>query len=123
MVSPRSAGIASEVASQHGAGGDQDRGDGDVDRGTGQGDPELLLRVLGDLDPRHAADRQQGDVPDLDAVALGGDGVAELVQGDADEEEEGRDDAVERALQPGIGIRAPVVGRPDEDEGEGERGP
>ena len=48
------------------------------------------------------------------------EGVAQLVKRDADEEEQGRDHAEERALQPGTRLDAPVVDRPDEDEDEGD---
>jgi hypothetical protein len=53
---------------------------------TNSSDPELLHRFFRDAfqtgDP---ADGQQGDVARHDAVALGGQGMAELMQHDAGE--------------------------------------
>ena len=63
-------------------------GDDDVHRRARQRHDQLLRRLLRDaLQPRHAADRQEGDVGRLHAVAPGGEDVAELVQQHAQEQQ------------------------------------
>ena len=68
---------------------EQDRGQGDVDRGPGQGDQQLLSRLVGHpLQPCHAADRQQRDVAGADPEPPRGQGMPQFVQ-DHDAEQGG----------------------------------
>ena len=65
----------------------QNRRNDDVHGGSGQRDPQLLHRVARHLlQTRYPADREEGDVPSLNAVPAGGEGVAVLVHHNAREE-------------------------------------
>ena len=98
---------------------DQDRGDDHVDQRPGDGDDDLLRRILGDArQAGEAADRQQRDVGRGDAVAPRGDRVAELVQHDAGEHRDDERDAVDR--RGGAALRILGEADPGKQDQEGQ---
>ena len=81
---------------------DEHKGDDDIDRRAGDGDEEFLVRFFRDaLEPRHAADRQQGDVGRGDAECARSEYVAEFMRQHADEQQDDED----QALPGGFGVR------------------
>ena len=88
--------------------GNQQRRNGKVDQRPGNDDQKLLDRLF-----RHpfqvgnTADRQQQDAARLDAEAPRGQGMAILMQGDADKEQRNRQHAIQAAHQP-AGRASPI---------------
>ena len=65
------------------------KGNDDIDRRTGQRDDQFLPRfVRHAFQPRHATDGEERDIRRVDPVSAGGKGVAELVEDDADKEQD-----------------------------------
>jgi hypothetical protein len=62
-------------------------GQGEAHRGPRQGDGELLSRLFGNpFQLGHPAQEPEGDAPGLHPIAPGGEGVAQLVEEDGEEE-------------------------------------
>ena len=100
-----------------GAERDQHRRDDDVDQRPGDGDDDLLGRVLRHArQARQPADGQQRDVRRGDAVAARGERMAEFVQHDAGEDGDDEDDAVHRRRRAAVEI----LGKPDPGEQDQE---
>ena len=97
----------------------QREADDQIDGGPGERDDQLLARVGRQaLQAGDAADRQERHFGRLDAVAAGGEDVAELVQHHAEEEEDDEHSAVERGAPPAAAPGA--GGDPDEEQEEGD---
>ena len=93
--------------------------DDEIDRRPGDGDGEFLRRLLRQcLHAGDAADRQQRDFRRLNAVAARDENVAELVQHDADENEDDEDEAVARRRRPALPPGAEAD--PGEQQQEGD---
>ena len=109
-----------EFARAHGAKHEGERqADDQIDGGPGQRDDQLLARVGRQaLQAGDAADRQERHFGRLDAVAAGGEDVAELVQHHAEEQEDDEQRAVERGAPPAA--RPGAGGDPDEEQEEGD---
>ncbi len=98
---------------------DKYEADEEIDRGPGQRDDQLLARI--GRQARHAGDaanRQQRHLGRLDAVAAGGEDVAELVQNHAGEDENDEQRRVERRT-PAV-ARVSAEGDPGEEQEEGD---
>ena len=83
---------------------DQHERDRHVHQRAGDGDDELLARLLRDaLEPRQPADRQQRHVGRCDPVVAGGEDVAEFMRHHAGEQQDHEGEAVPGLLRPAGG--------------------
>ena len=91
----------------------EEGGERQVDRRAGEGHRDLAPWLDRDLlDPRHAADRQQGDIAHADAVVERHEAMPEFVEDDEGEEEGHQDQAETDAEQPVATEVAPVQDDP-----------
>ena len=101
--------------------GDQDCGNGQVSQWPGQGHLQLLVRLFGYLlHLGQPTDGEEGDVPHRHPVAHGSQAVRQFVQGDAGEEQQGDHHAEHGPSRPCPQADPPAIGRPDQDQHEGQ---
>jgi hypothetical protein len=98
---------------------DQHQANDEVDGGAGERHDQFLRRIARQaLQAGNAPDRQQRHLRRLDAIAAGGDDVAEFMQHHAGEQEDDENGAVERGGGASSGPAA--ESDPDEEQDEGD---